>query len=101
MTLIGAGRLTTALQAPRPRTTHGVHGVNGVSAVSHVEAQALGPGHVSVTVQSREAMSAPNKQTERLSTAMPQHAGQILETGAHALCHGKDNIFFSKNLQAY
>lgn len=95
--MIGAGRLTTALQAPRPRTTHGVHGVNGASAVSHVAAQALGPGHVSVTVQSREAMSAQDKQIQRLRTAMPQHAGQILESGAHALCHGNEKIFHKKN----
>ena len=88
MTLIGDGRLTIALLALKPRTTHGESGAPGRSAVFLVVVLAQGVDHESASHLRKEVTSAQDKLTLRQKTAMPQPAGQTLESGAAALSHG-------------
>ena len=95
MTLIGVGRLTIALLALKPRTTHGESGAPGRSAVFLVVVLAQGVDHESASILSKEVMSAQDKLTLRQKTAMHPPAGQTLESGVAALSHG--NCLYCRN----
>ena len=81
MIMIGDGKPTTVLLEKRRGTTHGEHGLNGLNAVLNVVALVQDIGHEGVFPPSWEAMNVRDKLTQRQRIVMPQHAGQILESG--------------------
>ena len=85
MIMIGDGKPTTVLLDHRLGTTHGEHGLNGLNAVLNVVALVQDIGREGVFPPSWEAMNVRDKLTQRQRIVMPQHAGQILESGLIAL----------------